>query len=209
MTQTFPLAFFAALWAALAVWWALPGDPLRRLRASASRPRWSGLRRWASRLPMLPTKRDVRRQEALRRSVPATCSLLASCLAAGAPPRRALRDVARVVGAPAGPELTTVVQRIDVGVDEADAWADLGSVAGYEEMSRDVARAIRSGLGLADLLHHHAGEARLAVASAAMVRARGAGVRGVLPLMICFLPAFFALGIIPLFATFRFNLPLP
>ena len=62
---------------------------------------------------MLPTKRDVRRQEALRRSVPATCSLLASCLAAGAPPRRALRDVARVVGAPAGPELTTVVQRID------------------------------------------------------------------------------------------------
>ena len=209
MTPSSVWAAAAALFAAAAVWWLLPPEPLSRLRPRDPRRLLAVIRAWATRLPMLPTRKDADRQEALRRSVPATCSLLATCLEAGAPPRRALREVATVIGVPAGPELAAVVQRIDVGVDEAEAWAELATVPGYAEVSRDVARAIRSGLGLADLLHHHAREARLNLANVAVVRARGAGVRGVLPLMICFLPAFFAIGVIPLFATFQFDLPLP
>ncbi len=197
----------AALAAALAVWWWLPPDALARLDPGLRR--WPGWARLLARIPRLPTRRDVARADALRATVPPVCSLLAVCLDAGAPPRTALREVAAVVGVPIGPELVAVVNRIDAGMDEAQAWQELGTVPGYRDAARDVARALTSGLGLADLLRHHAEEARRDLAGAALVRARGASVRGVVPLMLCFLPAFIALGIIPIFGSFTFELPFP
>lgn len=200
-------AVVAAAAATLAAWWWLPDDALARLAPGPRRPAgWAG---WLRRVPRLPTRREVARAEALRATVPAVCSLLAVCLDAGAPPRAALREVAAVVGAPASPALAAVVHRIDAGLDEAQAWQELGSVPGYRDAARDIARALTSGLGLADLLRHHAEEARRDLANAALVRARGAGVRGVVPLMLCFLPAFIALGVIPIFGSFHVDLPFP
>lgn len=201
-------AVIAALAAALAVWWWWPAgltrlapDPTATLK-EAARAVWS-------RVPSLPRRRDVARAEAMRASAAPVCALLAVCLDAGAPPRAALREVASVVGEPAAEPLMAVVQRIDVGIDEAEAWLELGATPGYRGVSRDISRAVRSGLGLSDLLRHHAQETRRELATAELVRARAAGVRSVVPLMVCFLPAFLALGVIPLFASFTVDLPFP
>lgn len=198
-----------AVMCGLAVWWWLPVDALARLAPDPGAALGAWTKAGLARLRALPRRREVLRGDELRVSAPKVCSLLAVCLDAGAPPRSALREVAAVVGAPAGPELVAVVQRIDVGLDEAESWLELGDVPGYREMSRDMARAIRSGLGLSDLLRHHAQEARRELANIELVKARGASVRGVVPLMVCFLPAFIALGVIPIFGSLRFDLPFP
>ena len=172
-------AWVAALASGLTVWWLLPPLGLPRLRSAPER---SGA-------------------DALRASVPAVCDLLSVCLDAGRPPRTALRVVLGVVDGPAAEALGAVQARIDLGVDEAEAWGGLTAVAGYREVGRDLARSVRSGLGLSDLLRQHAADARADRASRALVRARAAGVRSVVPLMLCFLPAFMLLGVVPLFGA--------
>lgn len=189
----------AALTAALAVWWLVPPARLDRLRAPsrgapASVPR---VHAW----PVLKAtlRRDRAREEALRASVAQACDLLAVCLDAGRPPRAALRVVAAELGGPVGEEFGLVLQRIDLGMAESQAWATLGGVPGYREVARDAARSVRSGLGLAAALREHARDHRRAAHARALVAARSAGVKGVLPLMLCFLPAFVCLGVVPVF----------
>lgn len=194
--------WWAAILAGVCVWlWVTP-PALARLRA---RPRQVGgslrplLDEWLARWPSRAARA---REESLRASVPQVCELLAVCLEAGRPPRGALRVVARVLDGPASEELTAVLQRIELGVDEVDAWATLSAVPGYREVGRDLARAVRSGLGLTGVLRQHAVDARKESAARALVHARGAGVRSVVPLMLCFLPAFLLLGVVPLFGAF-------
>ena len=196
------MAWVAAVASALALWWAVPPPALERLapdRTGAWRGRWVGWLAWAR--GVLPRRAAVAREAELRASVAQVCDLLAVCLDAGRPPRTALRVVGGVVTGPVAEELAGVLQRIDLGVDEAEAWAGLSSVPGYREVGRDLARSVRSGLGLAALLRQHAIDARKALASEALVRARAAGVKSVVPLMLCFLPAFIALGVVPLFGS--------
>lgn len=50
---------------------------------------------------------------------------------------------------------------------------------------------------LLDALNHHARAARQRRQAAWQVAARAVGVRSVLPLMTCFLPAFLLLGVVP------------
>ena len=149
----------AAVAAALAVWWAVPVPSLARL-GPERRDRWSA---WAAGVldglrAVLPRRAAVDRDRALRASVPQVCDLLAVCLDAGRPTRTALRVVASVLTGPVADELRGVLQRIELGLDEAEAWASLSSVAGYREVGRDLARSVRSGLGLAGLLRQHAAD---------------------------------------------------
>ena len=81
------------------------------------------------------------------------------------------------------------------------SWPSCWAAPGYREVGRDLARSVRSGLGLAELLRRHALDARADQASRAVARARAAGVRSVVPLMLCFLPAFMLLGVVPLFGA--------
>lgn len=197
------MVWLAALAAALTVWWAVPAPAMGRLapdRARARVERWRAAAvTWVAGL--LPRRATVAREAELRGSVAQVCDLLAVCLDAGRPPRTALRVVCGVVTGAVAEELAGVLQRIDLGVDEAEAWAGLSAVPGYREVGRDLARSVRSGLGLAALLRQHAVDARKALASEALVRARAAGVKSVVPLMVCFLPAFIALGVVPLFGS--------
>lgn len=193
----------AAVAAALAVWWAVPPPALGRLAPDRAGARWAAW--WSASLTglrgALPRRSALAREAELRASVAQVCDLLAVCLDAGRPPRTALRVVCGVVTGPVAEELAAVLQRIDLGVDEAEAWAGLSTVPGYREVGRDLARSVRSGLGLAGLLRQHAVDARKTLASEALVRARAAGVKSVVPLMVCFLPAFIALGVVPLFGS--------
>lgn len=196
-------AVLAAVAAGLAAWWVVPPAAVGRLAPDRLA---AALRRVLDRVVdgvrgRFPRRGDAAREAELRASVAQVCDLLAVCLDAGRPPRTALRVVGRVVPGAAAEELAAVLQRIDLGVDEAEAWAGLSSVPGYREVGRDLSRSVRSGLGLAGLLRQHAVDARKVLAAEALVRARGAGVKSVVPLMVCFLPAFLALGVVPLLGS--------
>ena len=62
-------------------------------------------------------------------------------------------------------------------------------------------RWVRRGLALPGPPRHHPADARREAAAEDLVRARAAGVKSVVPLMVCFLPAFIALGVVPLFGS--------
>ena len=127
------------------------------------------------------------------------CDLLAVCVAAARPPRSALRVVAEVCDEPTRGALLAAWKQIDLGVDEPRAWASLGSTPGYRGVARDLARSVGSGVRLADLLRQRAAEARTVAEVEARGRARKVAVSGVLPLVICYLPAFLLVGVVPIF----------
>ena len=63
-----------------------------------------------------------------------------------------------------------------------------------------MARSVRSGVALGDLLRGHAAaQARASAETAARERARQVAVSGVLPLVTCFPPAFLLVGVVPIF----------
>ncbi|MFZ2260527.1 MAG: type II secretion protein F, partial [Luteococcus japonicus] len=65
---------------------------------------------------------------------------------------------------------------------------------------RDLARSSETGSAAARVLRQHAQDLRVAVRDAQLGRARAVGVRSVLPLMACFLPAFLLTGVVPVVA---------
>lgn len=87
-----------------------------------------------------------------------------------------------------------------MGVPDQQAWLELADVDAWGPVARDVARSARSGTSLVEVLHVHADEARLVAQEQALKRARTAGVRSVVPLMVCFLPAFVLVGVVPIIA---------
>ncbi len=129
-----------------------------------------------------------------------TVELLAVCLAAGSSMRQALRVVAEVSDDETAGVLARVSGLLDMGVTEQQAWLELRSDPVWGQVACDVSRSARSGTSLVGLLHVHAEEARLIAQEQALQRARTAGVRSVVPLMACFLPAFVLVGVLPIIA---------
>jgi len=191
-------AVVPAVLAALAVWLAFGDRSLRRLRTPRAGPAvWSGPLDWFRRT--FTTRGAQERAAAIRAGVPVACDLLAVCVEAGRPPRGALRVVAEACEEPTRSVLMGVWNQIDLGVDEGRAWAALGDQPGYRGVARDLARSVRSGVALGDLLRAHAAEARAVVEADARARARTVAVTGVVPLVTCFLPAFLLVGVVPIF----------
>ncbi len=138
-----------------------------------------------------------RRREALLAAWPHTWELLACCVDAGMPLVGACGAVAQTPTNPAAEVLAGVVARVEVGMSEADALLELRGDPLVGRVVRDLARGLRSGTGMSELLLAHAAEAREAHHAALQSAAKAVGVRSVLPLMSCYLPAFFLIGIVP------------
>ncbi|MFV0407684.1 MAG: type II secretion system F family protein [Propioniciclava sp.] len=195
------IVILAGLAAGWAVWFWIPIAGLSRLNPPSRS--WVRVRSaWEARAGLRLRGRWRKRQAlASRASVPGVCELLAVSLQAGAPPRLALAQVARGVSDPPKKQLLGVLNRIALGIDEPEAWLSLGDAPGYRRVARDIARSIRHGTVLAELLQRHAREARSDAQAAALARARVAGVRSVIPLVVCFLPAFLLVGVVPMLAS--------
>lgn len=139
-----------------------------------------------------------RRAEVVAR-LPQACDLLAVCLESGLPLRRSVEVIAEALGGPLAELLGEVAATVRLGAEEAQAWTELGATEpALAALGREVARTVGSGMALSRSLRSLGMEARRAAASAAEVRARRVGVRSVLPLMLCFLPAFLLLGVVPI-----------
>ncbi len=141
----------------------------------------------------------TRRRELLVTGLPQACDLLAVCLESGLPLRGAVEVIADALDGPLGGLLEEVAAKVRLGTDEADAWAELaGAEPALAVLGREVARTLGSGMALSGTLRALGTDARRDAAASAEVRARKVGVRSVLPLMVCFLPAFLLLGVVPI-----------
>lgn len=203
-------------------WWAgVPGAPPLRVRIAVGsvvalasvvmvegRLGWgvgltAGLAAtwWLGRLEGRARQRERARLAAQQ---PVVLELLAAALAAGLPPRAAARGVAEVVAEPSAGLLRQVVHQVEVGCDEADAWRAVASDARWAAVwgapARDLARSVRSGSGVVESLCWQAAMARERRRSEVEKVARTIGVKSVLPLMCCYLPAFVLVGVVPIIA---------
>lgn len=123
--------------------------------------------------------------------------MLAACLRAGMPVPTALEAVAP--GAPPATEtaLHATANLLALGADPTPAWAPLRVRTGFAELAVAATRTARSGAALASTADDLARRIRDGLGVEAEERAERAGVALALPVGLCFLPAFFALGVLP------------
>jgi pilus assembly protein TadC len=151
---------------------------------------WRVLPRWLAGA----SRSDLRQAAA---DLPLAADLVAAALRAGAPPDHAARVAGDSLPGPVGERLTRVANALRLGESPADAWRYLSDVPGGERVARVATRSADSGAALATALGRLADELRAARVAAADAAARRAGVLVVLPLGLCFLPAFLLSGVVP------------
>jgi pilus assembly protein TadC len=129
--------------------------------------------------------------------LPFAADLVAAALQAGLPPEHAVRAVGEAVAGSLGERLSRVATALRLGEPPDGAWLYLSDVPGGSRVARAAVRSADSGAALATALRRLADELRAARLAAADARARRAGVLIVLPLGLCFLPAFLLSGVVP------------
>jgi Flp pilus assembly protein TadB len=165
-------------------WWGVVGG----VAAAALLDR--GLRR------LEPAARRAHRlQEAT--DLPLAADLLAVVLRGGTPVDRAVAEVATALPGPLGDRLARVSRLLRLGAAADEAWRQLAPVAGADRLARAAVRSADHGAALAGALTRLADDLRADRAIAIEAAARRAGVLIVLPLGLCFLPAFILAGLVP------------
>jgi pilus assembly protein TadC len=151
-------------------------------------------------LGRLETNGAAAQRAELVAELPAALDLLAACVLAGMPLRTATAAVAEAVGGVLGERLGVVVSYTAAGFGDSDAWASLAPDEVLGAVSRDLARAADAGTSVGGMLARHAETARAAAQAAALARAKAVGVRTIVPVSVCYLPAFFLVGVVPVIA---------
>ncbi|MFD0306942.1 type II secretion system F family protein [Streptomyces sp. NPDC127119] len=131
------------------------------------------------------------------RQLPLAADLLAACIAAGASPVMAARAVGEALEGPVGARLARGAAEVRLGGEPAEAWRALAALPGARGLARLLERAGESGVPAAVPVARVASEARAERGRAATARARRAGVLITAPVGLCFLPAFIAIGVLP------------
>jgi len=140
-------------------------------------------------------------QQLIQLQAPSALDALAACLEAGLPLRRSVAVVTRLSPPEIGGLLRRVVQGVEVGQSDAEAWLGLKDQPVLGPVARDIARAAAWGITVSALLTDYAGQFRRDTELVAKTRARSVGVKTVLPLSLCYLPAFIFLGLVPMVAA--------
>lgn len=154
----------------------------------------AGLDGWLRRLEPAEVRR---RRLAEAADLPLAADLVGAVLRAGAPTDRAVGTVAEAIGGPLGERLLRVARMLRLGGTVEEAWAQLGATDGARRMAAAAIRSARSGAALSGTLSRLAEDLRVDRATLAETTARRAGVLVVLPLGLCFLPAFILAGLVP------------
>ncbi|MEV0644678.1 type II secretion system F family protein [Phytomonospora sp. NPDC050363] len=129
--------------------------------------------------------------------LPFALDLLAACLTAGSPTVTAIRTVASASAPPLAERLHAVAAALDHDRDPEEAWRPLADLPGGERLIAAAVRSSGSGAALAAGLRRLAEESREAAAHAGEAAAERAGVLVVMPVGLCFLPAFVLMGLVP------------
>ncbi len=131
------------------------------------------------------------------RQLPLAADLLAACIAAGAGPVVAAHAVGEALEGPVGERLARGAAEVRLGGEPAEAWRGLAALPGARALARLLERAGESGAPAASPVACLAAEARAEWGRTATARARRAGVMVTAPVGLCFLPAFIAIGVLP------------
>ncbi|GID30117.1 type II secretion system (T2SS) protein F [Paractinoplanes brasiliensis] len=129
--------------------------------------------------------------------LPLGADLLAAALRAGAPVDGAAAAVADALDGPLGTRLRRTARSLALGAAPAEAWGHLDGVPGAERLVAAAVRTSTSGGALAKALGRLADDLRADRAVAVEAAAQRAAVLIVLPLGLCFLPAFLLAGLVP------------
>ncbi|MFC5953157.1 type II secretion system F family protein [Streptomyces pratens] len=156
-----------------------------------------GLWRWRLRQTASGAHERERAAARAARQLPLAADLLAACIAAGAGPVPAAQAVGEALGGPVGDALARGAAEVRLGGEPGVAWRRLATVPGAAALARLLERADVSGLPLAAPVARLAAESRARWARAATARARRAAVMVTAPVGLCFLPAFVAVGVLP------------
>ncbi|MEU6676869.1 type II secretion system F family protein [Streptomyces sp. NPDC046925] len=131
------------------------------------------------------------------RQLPLAADLLAACVAAGAGPVVAAQAVGDALKGPVGERLAQGAAELRLGGEPGDAWRGLGAIPGAGALARLLERAGDSGAPAAEPVARLAADCRAQRSRAATAAARRAGVLMTAPVGLCFLPAFIAVGVLP------------
>ncbi|MFH9677063.1 type II secretion system F family protein [Streptomyces sp. NPDC017405] len=174
--------------------WVLAGGALGvvlGLGAGAVLWRWRGRRETAA------GRREAADTAGAARQLPLAADLLAACITAGAGPVIAAHAVGEALGGPVGQALARGAAEVRLGGAPVDAWRGLAALPGAGALARLLERAGESGLPAAGPVTRLAADARAEWTRAATARARRAAVLISAPVGLCFLPAFIAVGVLP------------
>ncbi|GGM39210.1 type II secretion system F family protein [Dactylosporangium sucinum] len=143
-----------------------------------------------------------RARAAARADLPFAADLLAAALHAGAAPDRAAYAVGRALGAASvGGRLVTIGRALRGGTPPVDAWGQLGEIPGGGRLARAATRSAEHGTALAQTFEKQAADLRRDRSAFLEARVRKASVYAVLPVGVCFLPAFVLVGVVPVVAA--------
>jgi Flp pilus assembly protein TadB len=156
------------------------------------------VRRAVGRLESTASRRRAARVEA---DLPAALDLVVAALVAGRPPVTAFALVADATDGPLGEDLATIAARLAVAADPDAVWLGLADDPGLVAVARAFRRASASGMPVSDVVRGVADELRRERAARLRERSQRVGVRTAAPLGLCFLPAFFLIGIVPTIAA--------
>ncbi|MEV6292541.1 type II secretion system F family protein [Streptomyces sp. NPDC051896] len=154
------------------------------------------LRWWRNRQLAVGRPEPVGTADATRQ-LPLAADLLAACIAAGAGPVIAAQAVGEALDGPVGQALARGAAEVRLGGEPAAAWRRLAELPGAGALARLLERADESGLPAAGPAARLASDARAQWARTATARARRAAVLISAPVGLCFLPAFIAVGVLP------------
>lgn len=143
-------------------------------------------------------EQEDRRRRRYLRQLPFALEAFAACLKTGAPVPQALGWVAGAVGGRLATDLASASRAIVLGTPVPDAFRLLGGDSAVRRVTAAVSRSDDTGAKLGDNLALLASELRDERQHAAQAAAHKAGVWMVLPLCLCFLPAFVLAGLIPI-----------
>jgi len=174
----------AAVAGLIGAWWGLPVGLAAGVAVE-----------WYLRRQEPPAQR--RERLAAVADMPLAADLLAAALRAGAPIDRAAAAVADALGGPLGVRLQRTARSLRLGAEPAEAWQHLAGVDGADRLIAAAVRSSASGGALAGALGRLADDLRADRAVAVEAAAQRAAVLVVLPLGLCFLPAFLLVGVVP------------
>ncbi|MFI0998728.1 type II secretion system F family protein [Streptomyces galbus] len=157
----------------------------------------AGLWRWRRRQEASGTAQQAEHQAEAARQLPLAADLLAACIAAGAGPVVAAQAVGEALGGPVGEGLARGAAEVRLGGEPAEAWRRLASAPGAAPLAALLEKADVSGLPATGPVARLAADARAEWVRSATARARRAAVVVTAPVGLCFLPAFIAVGVLP------------
>ena len=152
----------------------------------------------------LESSTSRRRAAQIQADLPGALDLVVAALQVGRPPVMAFALAAEATTGPLAVELTVVAGRLAVAADPEGVWHGVADDPALAPVGRAFRRAAASGMPVAEIVRGVADELRRERGARLRERSQRVGVRTAAPLGLCFLPAFFLIGIVPtIVATFR------